>query len=118
MSTKRLRHFNIRENAVRDAILLLDIVLAHIAGVRNPSDLFTKEHRDLAHFNVLVSCFLSSRVLPASMGGVAMFSQLLGATRQSGTGVEPRSCGTPVPQLPGSFQVSALPGTGDTGAGG
>jgi hypothetical protein len=106
MSTKRLRHFNIRENAVRDAILLLDIVLSHIAGVCNPSDLFTKEHRDLAHFLALVSCFLSSRVFPASMGGVALLGD---SPSTPGTVVEPQSCGSTVPA---SVEISTLPGTG------
>jgi hypothetical protein len=97
LSTKRLRHFSIRENAVRDAILLLDIVLSHIAGVRNPSDLFTKEHRDLPHFLSLVSCFLSSRVFPAIMGGVALAPQLLGNSP---------------PSVPACVHSSTLAGTG------
>jgi hypothetical protein len=71
VATRRLRHFNIRENAVRDAIIFKDITLSHIPGPHNPSDLFTKEHKDIAHFRSLVSCFLSPRDLlpPGSMGG-------------------------------------------------
>jgi hypothetical protein len=110
MSTKRLRHFNIRENAVRDAILLLDIVLSHIAGVRNPSDLFTKEHRDFAHFLSLVSCFLSLRDLPASMGGVELLGDI--PPRGYGHPVEPQLCGSPVPTVPDDVDAATSSGTG------
>ena len=59
MSTKRLRHFNICKNAICDSISLLEINLSHVPGVCNPADIFTKEHRDMQHFDLLVSCFLT-----------------------------------------------------------
>ena len=40
--TKKLRHLNIREVAVRDAVRNKDIVLGHIPGVLNLADIFTK----------------------------------------------------------------------------
>ena len=58
-STKNLRHFNIRENAVRESIAYGDITLSHIAGKLNPADLFTKEHKDQSHFLALRDCFVS-----------------------------------------------------------
>ena len=45
MSTKRLRHYNIRENCVREAILEKEILVIHIPGPRNPGDIMTKEHK-------------------------------------------------------------------------
>ena len=60
-STKRLRHYNIRENAIREAIQHREITLSHIFGKGNPADLCTKEHRDNAHFLALTSVVLTSR---------------------------------------------------------
>ena len=46
MSNKRMRHYNIRENCVREAIhIFFDIRLLHVSGKLNPSDLLTKEHK-------------------------------------------------------------------------
>ena len=50
MTTKGLRHVQIRENAVRESILNKDISVAHIAGHVNLSDMFTKEDRHVCHF--------------------------------------------------------------------
>ncbi len=50
MTTKGLRHLQMRENAVREASLEQLIDIAHVAGNRNMSDLFTKEDKDAAHF--------------------------------------------------------------------
>ena len=47
---KGLCHLQIRENAVRESIDSKFITLKHIAGAVNPSDLFTKEDKDVAHF--------------------------------------------------------------------
>ena len=62
--TKKMRHVNIREVAVRDAIKHGDIVIGHIPGPLNPADAFTKEIRDGAHFKDLRACLMSPR-LPA-----------------------------------------------------
>ena len=106
VATRRLRHFNIRENAVRDAIIFEDITLSHIPGPHNPSDLFTKEHKDIAHFRSLVSCFLSPRDLlpPGSMGGADANDTrpVLQMTEVSGDNILPDS-----PETRDSEQLSA-----------
>ena len=50
MTTKGLRHVQIRENAVRESIANNTISVHHIAGDVNIADLFTKEDRDVTHF--------------------------------------------------------------------
>ena len=50
MTTKGLRYIQIRENAVREAVLSGFISLKHIDGKINVADLFTKEDRDTKHF--------------------------------------------------------------------
>jgi hypothetical protein len=45
-SHKAMRHVNIRENAIREAIHEFhEISVLHIGGKVNPADLFTKEHK-------------------------------------------------------------------------
>ena len=44
MSTKRMRHFNIRENCVREAIFHNKILFLHVAGALNSADIVSKEH--------------------------------------------------------------------------
>jgi hypothetical protein len=72
---------SISENAVRDAIHYKEITLAHIAGVSNPADLFTKEHKDQVHFLALTNCVLSP---PGSMGGCWLFDHTVGAGLSAG----------------------------------
>jgi len=50
-TNKRMRHMQIPENGVRENIKLLDV--KHIEGKINPSDIFTKEDKDTAHFQSL-----------------------------------------------------------------
>ena len=45
MSTKRLRHYNIRENCVREAVIEKEAIILHIPGPQNPGDIMTKEHK-------------------------------------------------------------------------
>jgi len=53
-STKGMRHVNIRENCVREAIHEFhEIQVSHIPGKHNPSDIFTKEHKDVSTFIAL-----------------------------------------------------------------
>ena len=48
-SNKGMRHVNIRENAIREAIHeFKEINISHIPGTCNPSDIFTKEFKLLA----------------------------------------------------------------------
>jgi hypothetical protein len=58
-SIKNLRHFNMRENAVYEAVQHREIDLKHHPGVRNPADLFTKEHKDKSHFTALRECLVA-----------------------------------------------------------
>ena len=50
MSTKGIRYIQIRENAVREQVQNDFIDVKHIAGRLNNSDIFTKEDKDVAHF--------------------------------------------------------------------
>ena len=50
MTTKGLRHVQIRENAVRESIQNKIVTVSHIDGKLNPSDIFTKEDKDSQHF--------------------------------------------------------------------
>ena len=43
MTTKGLRHIQIRENAIREAVQNKFVNVQHIAGAVNLADLFTKE---------------------------------------------------------------------------
>ena len=61
--SKRLRHFNIREVAVRDDVKAGDITVTHLPGKVNIADLFTKEIRDSAHFREMAFRLISPRDL-------------------------------------------------------
>ena len=50
MTTKGLRYIQIRENAVREAVLSNIVNVQHISGKINIADLFTKEDKDVGHF--------------------------------------------------------------------
>ena len=63
--SKRLRHFNIREVAVRDDIRSNAITVSHLPGRENTSDIFTKEIRDNDHFQKLSFRLIS----PLEQGG-------------------------------------------------
>ena len=60
LSTKGLRHIQIRENAVREEVQAGRILVKHIAGILNISDLFTKEDKDVQHFLRIVHYILDS----------------------------------------------------------
>ena len=59
-STKGMRHMNIRDCAIRDSLQASEIDICHIDGRVNPSDIFTKEMRDTAHFCTLRDSFMMS----------------------------------------------------------
>ena len=48
LTTKGLRHLQIRENAIRESKKWLDV--KHVQGKINPADIFSKEDKDPAHF--------------------------------------------------------------------
>jgi deoxyuridine 5'-triphosphate nucleotidohydrolase len=50
MTTKGLRHIQIRENAIRESVQNNFILVKHIQGKLNLSDMFTKEDKDVGHF--------------------------------------------------------------------
>ena len=50
MTTKGIRYIQIRENAVREQVQAKFIEVEHVAGKLNNSDIFTKEDKDVAHF--------------------------------------------------------------------
>jgi deoxyuridine 5'-triphosphate nucleotidohydrolase len=49
-TTKGLRHVQIRENAIREGVSAGIFDVKHISGKDNPSDIFTKEDKDVQHF--------------------------------------------------------------------
>ena len=60
-STKGMRHVNIRENAVREAIHEFhEVTVSHIPGPCNPSDIFTKEFKSELVFRTLRGLLLFS----------------------------------------------------------
>ena len=50
LTTKGLRHIQIRENTVREAVQRGDVEVLHIKGAINLADMFTKEDKDPNHF--------------------------------------------------------------------
>ena len=62
MSTKGLRHIQIRENAVRERVQAGYIEVKHIGGDLNTSDLFTKEDKDVQHYLTMVHHIMESVV--------------------------------------------------------
>ncbi len=59
-STKGMRHVNIRENAVREAIHEFnEITVSHIPGQSNPADILTKEFKSDVTFRALRGLLLS-----------------------------------------------------------
>ena len=61
--SKRLRHFNIREIAVRDDVKSGDIIISHLPGKVNIADIFTKEITCDDHFKTLSFQLISPRDL-------------------------------------------------------
>ena len=61
VTNKGTKHMNLRENSVREAHLFKEVNVRHIPGVINPSDIYTKEIKDDAHFRRLRDCQMVSR---------------------------------------------------------
>jgi hypothetical protein len=62
-TTKGLRHFQMRENRVRENILSSFITISHIDGRVNIADIFTKEMKDTSHFVTLRDLFMCPRLI-------------------------------------------------------
>ncbi len=60
LTTKGLRHIQIRENAIREQVHLKNVAIRHIQGAINLSDLFTKEDKDTFHFILIRNFILES----------------------------------------------------------
>jgi len=69
-STKGFCHLNIRENCVRESILLNKVSVNHIAAASNPADLFSKEFKSDALFCTLRGLLLFYPSSLPSCGGV------------------------------------------------
>ncbi len=61
-TTKGLRHIQMRENAIREAVANDFVSVQHIEGKINLSDMFTKEDKDTEHFIFLRDLVLSDSV--------------------------------------------------------
>ncbi len=48
--TQGMHHVNTRENAIREARLMNEVVILHLPGAHNSSDLFTKEFKSDSTF--------------------------------------------------------------------
>ena len=61
MTSKGIKYLNLRENQVRECHQDKIVQVLHILGIINPSDIFTKEMRDGAHFCRLRDCMMASK---------------------------------------------------------
>ena len=67
MTSKRIRHMSLKDNAVREWVAKGVLDILHVPGKLNPADIFTKEMKDGAHFRRLrdsFMCRLSSFLSP------------------------------------------------------
>ena len=58
MTTRQIRHMEMRENSVREWVNDQLLRALHVKCKINPADTFTKEMRDGAHFQRLQDCFM------------------------------------------------------------
>ena len=58
VTMKNVRHMELRENSVREMVQDKSVNVLHVAGKCNPSDIFTKEMKDGAHFRRLRDSFM------------------------------------------------------------
>ena len=58
MTTKSMRWVELPENSIREWVQDGTLDVCHVPGVDNPSDIFTKEIRDAAHFCRLRESFM------------------------------------------------------------
>jgi hypothetical protein len=61
MTTKGLRHIQMRENAVCESYQNGFLIVKHISGKINLSDMFTKEDKDTGHFLEIRNVVMSDR---------------------------------------------------------
>ena len=68
--SRKLRHVNIREMGVRLSQTQGDVIIGHIEGKLNISDILTKEMKDKGHFCALAQAITSPRQWSQTEGGV------------------------------------------------
>ena len=61
VTTKRVKYLNLHENKIRECQRNKETKVTFIPGIINPSDIFTKEMKDSAHFPRLRDCFMVSK---------------------------------------------------------
>ena len=66
LTTKGLRHIQIRENAVRESIQSHIISVKHIDGKTNLADLVTKEDKDVTHFKTIRDLLIKPLIIDSS----------------------------------------------------
>ena len=86
MTTKGLRHVQIRENAVRESVLNGFMTVKHIQGKVNLSDLFTKEDKDTGHF-ITIRDFIITDKFPSEISHASDGGGCQVGTRQCTSGV-------------------------------
>jgi hypothetical protein len=64
VTTKGLRHIQMRENMVREQVGKKFVSIQHIGGKVNIADIFTKEMRDTSHFVAPRDLFMRPRSTP------------------------------------------------------
>ncbi|KAL7516710.1 hypothetical protein ACHAWF_000075, partial [Thalassiosira exigua] len=60
VTSKGIKHYNLKEDKVREVHAAGDAAITHIPGAINSSDIFTKEMKDSAHFRRLRDSFMVS----------------------------------------------------------
>ena len=96
LTTKGLRHVQIRENAIRESIEAGFVSIHHIEGASNLADFFTKEDKCVEHFCKIQDTILTEvqddRIVLACQSQGGVISQ--GGTNNSTTpsSMEPPSC--------------------------
>ena len=63
MTTKGLRHIQIRKNGVREMVQQNEISILHVNGKNNLADIFTKEDKDIQHFCEIRDKILTRRLV-------------------------------------------------------
>lgn len=102
-----MRHYNIRENVVHEAINEYnEVSVHHVGGKTNPADLLTKEHKSSEIFRSLRDSFMSRR----SSGGCWHSSTDCTRTSQSGQSRDVASPELSVPSA-GTSESDQTPGS-------
>jgi hypothetical protein len=58
MTSKAAHHIELHENSIREWVQDKTLIVVHVAGKVNPTDIFTKEMKDGAHFQRLRDSFM------------------------------------------------------------